>query len=443
MTGKNNSGWKIWVAAATAAALSFFAVIALAQTTGGPLPPLSGSTAGGLKGGTSGGGAGGTASGGAVDNSHSSGVGLGISIDVTKLLSPDSHETRPANEWTALKPAAEPGSGREIVVFRPDVPEGKTSGTRIEIGNSGHVEGGEWVVNWKPGMGRQAVTPLTPEGKPCPPKEETDRLNAENDALKKQIDALKTQNDALKSAAGEATVCKEKVKDCEKKLADAQSEITRLRAANAQAAATAQRPGDGAKAIYIPFSVTYDGAREVDHSGWDVIRAVFDGNTIRVENHTEEWLRDHPGGPKDQDDWLRKNYGTIPSGHIDFGNTLFAGQTLRDRIEHLCEPPPTLDELKAKKSASHILGIHYNRQTQQVSATSDGEAVAVTQPQIKETGFDLDLTAECLWTYDEKTGVVKKQVTIQLAVQYQDENGEPHEVKYVADNPQMGWIMNG
>jgi hypothetical protein len=172
-----------------------------------------------------------------------------------------------------------------------------------------------------------------------------------------------------------------------------------------------------------------------------VIRVVFDGNSIRVENHTEEWLAAHPGGPKDQDDWLRNNYGTIPTGHIDFGSASFGGQSLRDRIEHLCEPPPSLDDVKRSKSVAHEVAIHYNAQSQTVTATSNGQPITVSNPKIVESHFDLDFSAECLWTYDPETGELKKQTHIQLAVQYRDKGGKTHEVKYVADDPQMGWLM--
>lgn len=420
----NRPGWKIWAAAAAAGAFSFFAVIALAQTTGG---------SSGSSGSTSGGG-----------HSHGSGVGVGISVDLSKMFS-DSHETRPANEWNTNKTTSGEGGGQQIIYFNPNAPQGKPSGVDVRIDNSGHVTGGDWVVNWKPSAGATPVTPVTPftaAGTPCPPKENTDQIKAENADLKKQIDALKAENDQLRTAAGEAQVCKEKQKDCEKKLAAAQAQITSLQNQLSTAQAKAAQPGDGAKAIYVPFSVTYNNGDEIIHSGWDVIGAVFEGNGLRVENHTEDWIKKHGETSPEYIAWLRNGYGRVPEGHIDFGNTLFEGETLRDRIEHLCDPPPTLEELKASNgSVAHELSVHYNKSTQKVTASSNGKDVAVTNQQISENAFDLDLSAECHWYLDGNT--VKKQVTIQLAVQYQDADGKTHEVKYEADNPQMGWIMKG
>ena len=426
MANKTGSGWKLWLAATAAAALGFFAVIALAQTTGG----ASGSS----------GSSGGSSSGGG--HSSGGGVGIGISVDLSHLLSPDSHETRPANEWQNLpQQAVSSEGGHGLIVFRPDAPEGGINGVDIRIDNSGNFDGGHFGVNWKPGMRGQPVTPLTPEGKPCPPNENTDQIKAENAALQKQIDDMKKENDALKSSVAEKAVCEEKEKDCEKKLAAANAQIASLQNQLSAAQAKAAQPGDGAKAIFVPFSVTYHNDNEIVHYGWEVIGAVFEGNGVRVENLTEDWIKKHPELRPEDIKWLRDNYGHIPEGHIDFGDTLFEGETLRDRIEHLCEPAPSQKELEAKKSVAHILGIHYNKQTQKVTATLNGKGVGVANQQITETSFDFDLTAECNWTYED--GVVKKHVMVQLSVQYQGKDGNMHEVKYVADNPQMGWVMKG
>ncbi len=449
MANKIKSGWKTLLAVAAAGAFGFFAVMALAQTTGG----VSGSSAGGLSGGTSGGGTGGNASGGAVDNSHSSrgGIGLGISIDLTKLVSPDSHETRPANDWQNLRLLPAPKEGEHgLVIFDPDPDPLYPRGVQVMLDDRGHtLDGGEIVppegpmVQLRPEPSAAAAGGVCPEKTPCPEAAELERLKASDAGLQQQIDDLKKQNAALKSAVAAKLVCEESEKKCKEQLAAAQSQIAILQGQLSAAQAKLGQPGDGAKSIYVPFAITYDNNKEIVHFGWDIIRAVFNGNELTVENHTEDWIAQHPELPPDQIAWLRANYGGIPGGKLDFGNTLFDGETLRDRVEHLCEPPPSIEELKAKKSVAHILGVLYDAKTQKVTAKSNGKDVAVSQSSVTEKTFTLDLTAECLWTYDEKTGIVKKKVTMQLSVQYQDKDGKIHEVKYEADDPQMGWIMKG
>ena len=418
MADKSGLSWKTWAAAAAAGAFSFFAVIALAQTTGGSSGPSDSGPSGG--------------------HSHGGGAGVGVSVDFSKLFS-DSHETRPANEWQNLpqQPVSTEGEHGLIVFTPPRAEPGYPQGVHVEVKDGTREFGG---INVLLGDGRAVEVPMAtgecPKSNPCPEAEE---LQAANAALQSQIDELKKENEALKSSVSEKAICEAKEKDCEKKLAAANAQIASLQNQLSAAQAAAAQPGDGAKAIAVPFSVTYYNDDEIVHYGWDVIRAVFEGNSLRVENHTEEWIASNPDLPKDKIDSVRANYGGIPGGSIDFGSTLFDGGTLRDRVEHLCEPRPSPEELKAKKSVDHILGIHYNKQTQKITATSNGKDVPVTQQTINETSFDLDLTAECHWSYEN--GEVKKHVMIQLSVQYQDKGGNMREVKYVADNPQMGWIM--
>lgn len=275
---------------------------------------------------------------------------------------------------------------------------------------------------------------------PCPPREEVEKLQTQLAAAKSERDKLAAENQKLQG----------QIKQAQAQASDAQKAAAQQAAAAQaaqQAAQASHRPGDSAKAVYIPIGITQSGDREIDHQGWDIIRLYISGNQITLANLLEQYLKDNPEIPPDQVAWLRQNYGTIPTGGFDFG-TLPDGSTVQDSLAHLCQPEPdpaTIALMKQKAattpdgkySIAHEFSISQYNSTQRV--TKGGQTYQ--QASVSESVFNISLSAECLWEYDSKSHELKKRYTMSLSVQWTDQNHNLHEVHYSSQDPQMGWVL--
>jgi hypothetical protein len=397
------------------------------------------------------------------------GFGLGVGLDLGRLLAGAAQGGGNARTWETLRTSERifgdgpVGRTGGYVYYDPALAGGMRYGVQLDATPRGAYQG---TILWQPSPrliafrtdGRLACPGADAPAVPCPEAEEVARLREENRILRE-------------AASAADRVCEATRRDCEMQLATARAEADQLRgerdaaralaaqaqataaaaqAAAQQAQAAAKAPGDGARAIYLPMGTTIDDqGREIDSSGIDIIRLYIDENGIRLDNQLEEYLRAHPELPRREVDFLRSTYGAVPEGGFDFG-ALPNGANIQHELTRLCEPPPSLEELKALADRSprgvgesaHIFAVAQHGSEQQTSKKIGGQTVAQSSAQVRESVFNIDLSAECLWVYDKRTGEVKKQYQASLSVQYTDQNGRVREVKYTAHDPQMGWVVS-